>query len=82
MAERKRIESIEELKKLAQQEGGCDCFIALNFGLKSSKHVTFNDKKFYVFNFIDDTEVKLTEEEMRTETNIADAIVKGALILD
>jgi len=80
----KRVRTIEQLKELAKN--GLDCFILLNGGLRSSKHIRFHpdDNSFYVFNYIDDTEQTLTESQIvdSSYTNIGEAIEKGALIID
>ena len=80
----RRIRKIEQLKELAKD--GLDCFILLNGGLRSSKHIRFHpdDNSFYVLNLIDDSEQKLTEAQIldSTYTNIGEAIEKGALIMD
>ena len=80
----RRIRTIEQLKELAKN--GLDCFILLNGGLRSSKHIKYypDDNSFYVFNLIDDTEQELTESQIldKAYTNIGDAMEKGALIMD
>lgn len=80
----RRIRTIEQLKELAKN--GLDCFILLNGGLRSSKHIRYypDDNSFYVFNLIDDTEQELTETQLldKSYTNIAEAMEKGALIMD
>ena len=82
--EDKRIKTIEQLKELAKN--GLDCFILLNGGLRSSKHIRFHpdDNSFYVFNLIDDSEQELTETQILDSayTNIGEAVKKGALIMD
>ena len=82
----KRIKTIKHLKELAKKEGGLDCFILLNGGLRSSKYISYNpdDNSFYILNYIDDTEQKLTEAQLldKSYTNIAEAMEKGALIMD
>ena len=79
----KKIESIKQLKNLAQREKGCDCFIALNGGLRSSKYIKFENGIFYIFNEIDDTEQELTEDELQNVsiTNIGKAINLKSLYL-
>ena len=81
----KRIRTIGQLKKLAV-DGGVDCFILLNGGLSSSKHIEYfpDDNSFYVFNLIDDSEQELTESQIldRSYSNIGKAMKKGALIMD
>ena len=80
----RRIKTIAQLKKLT--ENGLDCFIMLNGGLRSSKHIRYypDDKSFYVLNLIDDSEQELTEAQIldSSYTNIGEAMRKGALIMD
>ena len=80
----RRIRKIEQLKELAKD--GLDCFILLNGGLRSSKHIRYypDDNSFYVLNLIDDSEQELTESQLLDSeyTNIAEAMEKGALIID
>ena len=81
-----RIKTIEQLKELAQREGGLDCFILLNGGLRSSKYIEYHpdDNSFYVLNFIDSSEHELTESQILDSayTNIGEAMKKGTLIMD
>ena len=62
----RRIRTIDQLKELAKDENGLDCFILLNGGLRSSKHIRYypNDNSFCVFNLIDDSEQELTEAQI------------------
>ena len=80
----RRIRKIEQLKELAID--GLDCFILLNGGLRSSKHVRYypDDNSFYVLNLIDDSEQELTEAQILSSdySNIGEAMKKGALIMD
>ena len=80
----KRIRTIEQLKELAKN--GLNCFILLNGGLRSSKHISYHpdDNSFYVLNLIDDSEQELTESQILDSayTNIGEAMKKGALIMD
>jgi hypothetical protein len=82
--EDKRIRNIEQLKELAKD--GVDCFILLNGGLRSSKHIWYHpkDNSFFVWNLIDDSEQRLTESQLldKAYTNIGEAMKKGALIMD
>ena len=79
-----RINSMEELKK--KSEEGSEFFILLRHNLRSSKWIVWDEEKglFYVTNFIDETEQRLTEEQMmdRGYTNIGYAMTKGALFRD
>ena len=80
----RRIRKIEQLKELAKD--GLDCFILLNGGLRSSKHIRYypDDNSFYVLNLIDDSEQELTEAQILDSaySNIGEAMKKGALIMD
>ena len=82
----RRIKTIEQLKELAKDENGLDCFILLRGGLRSSKHIRYfpDDNSFYVVNLIDDSEQELTESQILDSeyTNIAEAMKKGSLIMD
>ena len=82
MSEDKRIRDIEQLK--AEAKEGLDCFILLNGGLRSSKHIWYEEESnlFAVTNEIDDTHQEMTPDEIMDQemTNIGEAMVKGALI--
>jgi len=78
----KVITGIDSLKALSSRSEGCDCYIKLNFGLRSSKHITYDGSKWYVLNLSDDTEQELTDKELGAKTNIIEALGKNALILD
>jgi len=84
-SEDRRIKTIAQLKELAK-DGGLECFILLNGGLRSSKHIRYypDDNSFYVLNYIDDSEQELTEAQIldSSYTNIGEAMEKGALIKD
>lgn len=75
-----KVESIEHLKTLTDQDGQ-DFFLCLNGGFRSSKRIWYYDadNSFVVYNEIDDSyQEDLTEEQLATETNIVDGIEKGA----
>lgn len=78
----KPIKDIQELKELAKK--GCECFILLNYGLRSSKNIKWNEEegKFWIHHEIDDTEEFLTEQELFDEsiTLIGKALKRGCLI--
>jgi hypothetical protein len=82
----KRITSLEELKMEAQGEQDVEFFILLNCNLRSSKRIVWDeeDKRFYIFNYLDDTEQALTEAQLldREYTNIGYAMTRGALFKD
>ena len=82
----KRIRTIGQLKELAKDESGLDCFILLNGCLRSSKHIRYypDDNSFFVLNLIDDSQQKLTESQILdgAYSNIGEAIKKGCLMMD
>lgn len=82
----KQITSMEQLKKEAQGEQDTEFFILLNFYLRSSKRIIWDeeDKRFFILNYIDDTEQMLTEAQLMDKgyTNIGYAMTKGALFKD
>lgn len=74
----KQINSVEELIKEINS-GHNDFFLSGN-GWRSSKYITYDDNKFYIFNEIDSSEQVLTKEELfdGKYTNIGIGIKKGA----
>ena len=82
----RRVRTIKQLKELAKDENGLGCFILLNGGLRSSKHIRYypDDNSFFVLNLIDDSEQELTESQIleKEYSNIGEAMKKGALIMD
>ena len=82
----RQITSMEQLKKEAQSEDDAEFFILLRGYLRSSKRIVWeeDDKKFFVINFIDDTEQVLTEAQLMDSeyTNIGYAMTRGALFKD
>ena len=79
----KKIETLEELKVLASQNGMIDCFIRFNGGLRSSKQIEYDIDRdeWYIFNEIDGEEQYLNTKELEDETNIIEALNKGSLYL-
>jgi len=75
---------MEQLK--SESKDGLECFIFLNDGLRSSKHIRYfaDENQFEIINYIDGSEQYLTPEEMMNNdlTNIGIAMEKGALIKD
>ena len=80
-----QIKSIEALKKEAQNQGA-EFFIRLKGCLRSTKHIVWDeeDRLFFIWNYIDDTEQKLTEAQLMDHeyTNIGYAMTRGALFKD
>jgi len=75
------IKNVKELIKLSQHENGCECYIRLKFGIKSSKIIRWMDDidKFHIIHEIDDSESIVSPNQLKT-TIIGEAIEKGALI--
>ena len=77
---------MEQLKKEARGEQDVEFFILLKGYLRSSKRIVWEEgeKKFFIINFIDETEQELTEAQLmdRDYTNIGFAMTKGALFKD
>ena len=79
-----QVKSTDQLKSILADGETKDFFILLNFGLRSSKAISYDGSStFYVLNEIDDTEQELTEQELMNSdiTNIGEAINKGAFYL-
>jgi hypothetical protein len=82
----KKITSMEQLKKEANDPDDAEFFILLRGYLRSSKRIVWEEeeRKFFIINFIDDTEQELTEAQLMDKgyTNIGYAMTKGALFKD
>ena len=82
----KLITAIKQLKELAKAEGGLDCYILLNGGLRSSKFIRYypEDNNFLVLNLSDESEQELTEAQILNSdySNIGEAMKKRCLIKD
>ncbi len=78
-----KINSIKELMKLSKCidsfDDGFECYVALNFGCKSSKIIRWHDNRFHVIHEIDGSEEFISAENL-IDTNIGLAIQRGALI--
>jgi hypothetical protein len=80
----KKINSLVELKKEAaysEKSGMQEFYIMLNYGARSSKRITYypDSDTYDVHNEIDDAyQEDITEEQLKTETFIVEAIEKGA----
>ena len=83
----KQIQSIDELKQLAEydeRKAWAECFISLNGSMRISKRIVYYPytKTFDVYNEIDDSyQENITEEQLKTKTMIVEAIQNGALFL-
>jgi len=78
-----KIISIAQLMELSK-ENGIEVAVALNGGVKSCKHIWFDEQSdhFEIVNHIDGSEQCLSKEELYTDSIIAEAIEKGALYID
>jgi hypothetical protein len=82
----KQITTMEQLKKEARGEQDAEFFILLKGYLRSSKRIIWDEEegRFFIINFIDDTEQELTEAQLMDKgyTNIGFAMTQGALFKD
>lgn len=75
-----KVKSIKHLKILLNNNRN-DFFIALNFGVVSLKYMRLLENgKFFIYNHIDNTKQRLTEKGLFSESNIGEAIEKGAFV--
>lgn len=73
-----RVESQEDLDKRLEGGKTLDCFVQLNFGLRSSKDIALTKEgDYWVFNGIDSTEEVIKHDDLM-KTFIGEAISKGA----
>ena len=76
-----RINSQEELDKFIKENNNepLDCFVLLNYGLKSSKEISMIENgDYWIYNDVDDTEDIYSHDELM-DSFIGEAITKGAL---
>ncbi len=73
-----QIRSKEELDAILSNGNPLDCFLLLRRGLRSSKSITFNDGTYWVYNEIDDSEIKIDQSKFESSF-LAKAIKAGAL---
>ena len=77
-----KINSQKELDDLIKNvKGGypLECFVLLNFGLRSSKDISFNENNdYYVYNTVDDSEEIIVHSQLMN-SSIGEAISIGAL---
>lgn len=72
------IRDISQLKKHAGKDGGDEFYILLNYGGRSSRHISYSkaSNTFYILNYIDSSYAKLTEKDIFDSkiTMVGDAI--------
>ncbi len=76
-----KINSQEELDEILYKLDGdpLDCFVILNFGIRSSKQITLTDTgDYWVYNEVDDSEENIKHSQLM-KSFIGEAISKGAL---
>lgn len=84
MMKPQKIATQEQLDNLLKErkekyDASLECFILLNFGLRSSKDIYLEDNgDYYIHNECDDSEEKIPHSNLMT-TFIGEAISKGAL---
>ncbi len=71
------IENVENLIKLASIGNGVNVFIRLNYGFRSCKFISFDGKRLYIFNAIDDTEQRLLPKNLGRAGLLVEAIATG-----
>ena len=76
-----KILSQKQLDRLIEKnpDRSLECFILLNYNLRSSKSITFDGDNYYIYNEIDDTEDIVKHDKLMDSFPIGDAIKKGAL---
>ena len=77
-----KINSQKELDDLIKKVEGnypLECFVLLNFGIRSSKDISLNENNdYHVYNEIDDSEEIIVHSQLMSSF-IGEAISKGAL---
>lgn len=77
-----RVKSVSHLETIIRA-GRNDYYILLNYNLISRKKMNkTKNGRFRIYNWIDGTEQILTERELFSESNIGEAIQKGAFIAE
>ena len=77
----KKIISQEQLDRLIEKNSdrSLDCFVLLNYGLRSSKSITSDGDSYYIYNEIDDSENIVKHDKLMDSFPIGEAIKKGVL---
>ena len=76
-----KILSQKQLDRLIEKNSdrSLDCFVLLNYGLRSSKSITSDGDNYYIYNEIDDTEETIPHDKLMDSSPIGEAIKKGVL---
>ncbi len=76
-----KILSQKQLDRLIEKNSdrSLDCFVLLNYGLRSSKSITYDGNNYYIYNEIDDSENIVKHDKLINSFPIGEAIKKGVL---
>ena len=76
-----KILSQKQLDRLIDKnpDRSLDCFVLLNYGLRSSKSITFDGDNYHIYNEIGDSENIIKHDKLMNSFPIGDAIKKGTL---
>lgn len=79
----KKINSQEELDELLDgvtenENNPLECFIQLNYGIRSSKEIYRSGEDYYIYNDVDDTD-EIIEHDKLMDSFIGKAIKSGSL---
>lgn len=76
-----KILSQKQLDRLIEKnpDKSLECFVLLNYNLRSSKSITSDGDNYYIYNEIDDTEDVVKHDKLMDSFPIGDAIKKGVL---
>ena len=76
-----KILSQEQLDSLIEEDPNksLDCFVRVNYGLRSSKSITFDGDSYYIYNEIDDSEDIIKHDKLMDSFPIGEAIKKRVL---
>ena len=76
-----KILSQKQLDRLIEKnpDKSLDCFVLLNYGLRSSKTITSDGDNYYIYNEIDDTEEIIPHNKLMDSFPIGEAIKRGVL---
>lgn len=79
-----KIPSVDKMKEVLADGDMHDFVLLFNGGLFSRKTIWLIGKKFHIENHIDNSHQRLTEKEIINgrETNIGEAIIRGAFWLE
>lgn len=72
-------QELDELIRKVRKGNPLDCFVLLNFGIRSSKQISLNENgDYYVYNECDDSEEVINHGSFMSSF-LGEALSKGAL---